>query len=721
MLRNTIIAAVLLLLLTPASARVAVNPDDLGEGSELFWKALDELGLEPGEVRIDLQDLGFYNRDKYYTQLLTTFFDNPWKISPYTHMLSGQLLAAQSSLPDIVTSTQSRINQGVRLTLIGNPLEPYEEQVAEHGERNLAVALGKLTGERPEDYLGDSYYSLPPEVRDAAALFCFTMPEVASLREAAIGEPLRKLGLEPEDVFLRCLEWAVELPGEDESTRYMRDEAILMEALMDNVDFARLNTGGTLLALCVERMASTLSECGSLDSAFRFTTATPYGEIVICGGGDDEYVGGLGTLLVLDTSGDDTYRRLGGTQSYAQCAAVLIDLSGDDTYANTPDQDYRLRLYFDEDHPDYTGEDYLVCYDPTFGAGVLGYGLLLDCEGDDSYDCQFIGQGCGVFGNGMLFDQDGDDRYIGIGSVQGSGWFGTGLLVDNAGSDHYELYRYGQGFGFTGGVGLLLDGSGDDKYIANNTDIVYDGPHSPVINLNLAQGFGYGRRDDYGEGHSWAGGVGLLIDGGVGDDTYDCGIYALGCSYWAAVGILVDQGGNDSYMSAHYTLGAPPHYAVGVFIDDAGDDVYYGYLRQAIGHGRDWSLGWFEDGGGNDWYQGGHMSIGCGDVNSLGFFWDKGGDDTYLLKGQGFGQTTTAASTMPSEDSPGSLRLYQLNLGLFIDGGGFDRYLEVPEELPFTGDVDALPAFAMCGNGMSWRRGDSMDAPRAYSIGIDAE
>ena len=713
MLTRIAITALLCFLCLSPAARATVTPDDLGEGSGLFWQALDEMGLQWNEVRFDMQDLGFYNRDKYRPHLLEVFMDNPWKMSPYSHLFTDSLLNGQGHLANTVTSCQNRINQGVRVTLIGNPLADCEAQVTEYGDENLAVALGALTGRSAGDFLTEEYAAIPADVRDAAALYCFTLPEVLDLRWTAVAEPIYNLGYDPLETFDLCVDWAIELPGEEESTRYTRECAVQVEAMMDNIDFPRLNTGGTLLALCVEQMANGLAESDSLATEFHYEAETLYGNLVLSGGGEDTYPAGGSYILILDTGGDDYYCQCGGTTSWQNGVSTILDLGGDDMYENYKDTDYSLTKYYDVDHADYTGEDYAVCSVPACGAGVLGYGILYDVAGDDWYSAQFIGQGCGVFGNGILCDRAGDDIYRGIGSVQGSGWMGTGLLVDSAGTDDYELYRYGQGFGFTNGVGVLIDVTGDDYYVANNTDIVYDGPHSPVINLNLAQGFGYGRRDDYGEGHSWGGGVGILVDG-AGNDVYDCGIYALGCSYWLSVGILADKGGDDQYMSAHYTLGAPPHYSCGVFLDDAGNDKYYGYLRQAIGHGRDWSLGWFEDGAGDDWYQGGHQSMGEGNIQSIGVFWEKGGNDTYLLHNQGFGMVSPT-------NTPDSLRYYQLTLGMFIDGGGQDRYLKVPEELPFTGDEDELEPFEECGDGMVWNRSANQPCPNAYSVGIDAE
>jgi len=717
-------AVCLTLLFSASSAFADVTPDDLGEGSELFWQALTEMGLSWDEVRFDLYDYGFYNQDKYTPHLLKTYFDNPWKASPYSRMLTDRLLNKQDQLPDLLNGAQSLINQGVRVTLIGDPLEPYLALVEEHGEQALAVALAELCEQPMEDFLSEEYYKVPVEVRKAAALFCFTLPEVIALRRAAVIEPVLALKqYDMDEVFEACLDWVIELPDEEEAgeTRYDRDTVIMIEALLDNVDFTRLNTGATLLAACVERMAGMLADYAVGGTEFSYCASTPYGKIFLSGGINTVY-DVKAQLLILDVSGDDCYLdAAGSTQSWENPVSVVIDFSGNDNYQTSVEADYRLRLYYDEDSPDYTGAEYEYSRVPCAGAGVLGYGMVLDLAGNDEYDCQFLGQGCGVFGTGMLVDRGGNDHYIGIGGVQGSGWFGTGILADSTGDDHYELYRYGQGFGFTGGVGLLIDGAGSDEYVANNTDIVYDSIHSPVINLNLAQGFGYGRRDDYGEGHSWGGGVGILVDGGAGDDSYDCGIYALGSAYWAAVGILRDCGGNDRYMSAHYTLAAPPHYACGVLLDDSGDDVYYGYLRQTLGHGRDWSLGWFEDGGGNDWYQGGHMSFGQGDVNSIGVFWDKAGDDTYLLYGPGFGHMTMPDDIVPRTGASGSIRWYQFCLGLFIDGGGYDRYLQVPEELPFAGDLATLEPDPFAADGTVWHCGDSHDAPNAHSVGIDAE
>ena len=294
------------------------------------------------------------------------------------------------------------------------------------------------------------------------------------------------------------------------------------------------------------------------------------------------------------------------------------------------------------------------------------------------------------------------------------------MLSDTAGEDYYWLYQYGQGYGYTMGCGMLVDALGDDHF---HTEILHDpngGPFGEERFIHFAQGAGYGRRADYTDGHSWAGGVGILADGG-GDDRYDCEVYGQGTGYWYAVGICADKGGDDYHNAGWYSLGGSPHMGVGVFQDDQGDDRYHLTHMQSLGNGRDFSVGWFEDSSGNDWYQGGIMTFGVGDINGIGVFWDKAGDDTYLAHGPCFGQSRIEHS--------GSIRDNMLTLGLFVDGGGTDTYLDLtgsdyiaerpypPLERPY-----GLADFAFAGNGLAWTRATNQnEVPGAYGCAIDAE
>ena len=284
-----------------------------------------------------------------------------------------------------------------------------------------------------------------------------------------------------------------------------------------------------------------------------FEFPTPLGMVVLSGTGDDAH-----TLdncaVIVDLGGDDTYEGpVGSTPSLAVPVGVAIDLSGDDSYTCNSSTT------------------------PCQGAGVLGVGVLLDAAGDDRYEAGIFAQGAGFFGFGMLWDEAGNDDYKVQYGGQGAGYFGVGLLVDGAGKDSYYLWGDGQGFGGVGGgVGAVADAAGDDRYVAEvDAHIAGRGDyhtHMRVPNSN-AQGAGIGRRGDISDGHAWAGGLGTLIDLS-GNDVYESGNWATGCGYWFGTGLLYDGGGDDLYQSVYFSLASGAHFCIAAIVDEDGDDRY---------------------------------------------------------------------------------------------------------------------------------------------------
>jgi hypothetical protein len=349
---------------------------------------------------------------------------------------------------------------------------------------------------------------------------------------------------------------------------------------------------------------------------------------------------------------------------------------------------------------------------------------LFDASGDDTYSSGYAGQGSGIFGTGVIYDMAGNDRYSSFGNSQGSGTYGAGVLVDLAGDDEYRTYKYGQAYGGTRGCGILLDAAGNDAYLANMEDHFNGGLYGPTHHVHFVQGSAYGRRADITDGHSWAGGYGLLVDG-AGDDEYAADCYGQGNAYWHSIGMLVDKGGDDTYRAGQYSQASAPHFACGILQDDGGDDRYVISIRQSMAHGRDWSIAWLEDSAGDDWYQGARTTLGVSHVNSISVCWDKQGNDTYIMKGPGLGD---------SEPEPnGSVRDWLLSLGLFIDGGGSDRYYLLPGDdsyegsNTFSGDVSPadLPGLArldFAGDGKGWQRTPPTEAVPGYrGYGLDTE
>lgn len=188
-----------------------------------------------------------------------------------------------------------------------------------------------------------------------------------------------------------------------------------------------------------------------------------------------------------------------------------------------------------------------------------------------------------------------------------------------------------------------------------------------------------------GDRRSLAGGVGILVDGD-GDDDYWGPVYVQGCAYWWALGVFEERGGNDSYRCWEYSQGSAPHMAIGCMVDLSGDDIYntmdiQDQYRYA-GHARDGSIGIFVDGDGDDEHLLQRLSGGSGDLNSIGFFWDRYGMDTYYASHpQSFGAAT-------SRGFDGTFRDEMNNIGVFMDTWGFDDYIfDDPESSnPSCGD-----------------------------------
>jgi hypothetical protein len=663
-----------------------------GSNAEIFRNALSSISLEPADVKIEEGDLAFFSGDKYRLPFVTTFFDNPWKLSPYSRMIADSLVKNGNSLPMVLFSAHRRTGQYSSLGLDGSALTAYEARITELGDNALITALKELDKSGSEDIDANRLVELPKPVKDATALFLFALPDIARFRNLAVDKAIAESGLENEELLNRVIDFVCEEYGEVDTAESNLADVLLMEQLADSIDWELLNTGGLLTALTVERMRTMLTaegvDLGKGD--FRVRVETPYGPIELSGNGDDEHISD-DCLLIIDTEGNDVYSNAGAANSIKTPVSISIDLNGDDKYDNSEGTV------------------------PTFGCGVFGYGMLVDVNGNDKYRCEFTGQGCGIFGSGAIHDLAGNDWYNGKSNLQGCGVFGSGVLIDNAGDDSYSAYQYSQGFGFTSGVGILLDTSGNDTYTANDENIIFPSAQTPNHNSSMSQGAGMGRRADISDGHSWAGGVGMLIDA-AGDDNYCGGVFSQGVGYWYGLGIFVDVAGKDKHRSVWYSCGASAHFAVAIMLDlGIGDDLYEAPMHQNLGNGRDLSLAWFEDEGGNDTYRTATRSLGEGDIDGIGVFVDHSGDDTYITKGDSLGKW--------SLEGRGSIRDKMFTLGMFLDFAGTDLYLTLPGEAGAVEewkDIDPslLPDSGLALNGTTWK--SKADDANAYAIGVDS-
>jgi len=615
-----------------------------------FETALGTLGLTTQTARFDPSLLRFFRDAQYTSPLVESAFDNPWRLPSVIGQQRNALSAATAKPSDAVNVGARLLGRGVRRTLLGNPIQAAVTAAAK--ERSLDAVL-KLMRERGV-LLGPvtSTDRVPAPVAQAAALVLRTSLDAVAFRRAAVAD----LGdLAPVFAALANADGDLDsvdgIPG--------------LRHRLNNFDLRAMTAAGHDLTLAVQTAMGQLQQVAGAER-YDWQIDTLWGAVRLTGGSDTIHAD-RPTWLVIDTGGNDVYRAAASNRSPANWVSLNLDTSGSDQYlapgapAGTAVADFKGRAA-----PGGFGP-----------AGArLGVAVLADAQGDDLYRSHRPGLGAGVMGVGVLLDQAGNDLYDAYSFAVGAGFMGIGILEDVAGDDRYRVFTHGQGYGGTLGFGLLADRQGRDTYDANDAVLDFPSPQSPQHNTSLAQGAGYGRRADFSDGFSLAGGVGLLVDDS-GDDTYRCGIFGQGVGYWEAFGGLLDGGGKDTYTGQWYVQGASAHFAYGYLQDFSGDDTYNAGLNMALGAGHDFGAGYLLDEGGADKYTAPNLSLGAGNANGLGIFMDASGDDTYSASGITLGKGAEAAK--------GTMRERGLTLGVFMDLQGQDTY---PASCPWARNVE---------------------------------
>lgn len=301
--------------------------------------------------------------------------------------------------------------------------------------------------------------------------------------------------------------------------------------------------------------------------------------------------------VVVDPAGNDTYKY---TQNHHPDIQVIIDIAGNDTY---------------------TGGDEFA--GPA--SALMGISLLIDHTGNDTYSGKFRSCGVGIMGLGILVDHAGADTYTGTGWSLGAGFYGFGTIIDlGNNNDVYTAHYFSEAIGGPRGFGLILDQNGRDLYRTNGpigsvygTDAVYAG---------ISQGTGFGVR-----GYD-SGGIGLLCDL-AGDDRYEAGEFSQGGGYFWALGILYDKSGRDLYYGNRYTQAYAAHQALGILADDAGDDTYWGMTAATQSGSWDICSTLLIDRAGNDTYQADGLAQGGASMQAIAWLIDLEGNDRYNAPG----------------------------------------------------------------------------------------
>ena len=551
-------------------------------------------------------------RLKWYDHLLRNPLQAPAEAEQFTRQLHRELQGDHQGLARALAMARHRMDRSPALSTKRASVESPEAALRAVEESLIAAQLGYAAALAPlhRNEVGQLVRSLYP-IFTTQATNGHTLPDRGTARRLC--DLLEKADL---NGFYSAAEALVPLTNPQLLQQ--------LAAIEDQENAAWEGVSGTV----VRRMV------------------TPAGDILIGGRGNNSYQLDklTGVAAVIDLGGDDVYQD--GAVSFQRPVLAVLDLDGNDTYRGSG-----------------AGIQ---------GGAVLGVSMLVDVAGNDTYQAKDVAQGSALAGVGILVDFAGDDAYVGLRRVQGHALAGIGILLDRQGHDRYHGAMWTQGFGAPLGFGVLDDLDGNDQYYTGG--LYADSyPETPGYE-GWGQGVGAGLRQ-VGDG-----GIGVILDGG-GDDTYEYDYLAHGGGYWLGTGFARDFGGNDKRLGAtrktynggtrsermfqRFSCGYGCHYAVGFCFDDAGNDSYNGTIM-CLGFAWDVAVGGLIDFAGDDRYEAtGGGTQGNGAQAGLGILYDYAGDDVYL----GYGQDN-ASPGISYHDLPRCGG----NFGFVVDYGGQDQY-----------------------------------------------
>ena len=638
---------------------------------------LREAGVDARDVGIQETDLAFMiGQRAQRSEIAALVLRQPLRADGFARVLAFNVahsaaVAPQETLGQLSVFNSQKLFRG----LVGDPTEAHKAAAKQPGA--LAAVLGRCGA--AADFDAKALETVPAGLQEAAAyLLAVELDAAEWVKRSQAGAP-EAFWVKQEGKLREPL---LNGPQEDEFEKQHPDPEFDLQQkhVIEQFPASLVIAGGQDLVTAVPyAMALLKADAGLAKATFDVRIQTRRGWVVLADARDQQHTYEGGTLLIVDVGGNDYYTNAGANAGRAQPVSVCLDLGGNDTSTAAA-----------------TGWG-------SFGAGVMGIGMLWDDGGDDTYEGDRRSQGAGLFGVGVLIDNAGKDNYKAVDFAQGAALAGYGLLIDRAGSDRYESYRNSQAYASPNAGAALVDLAGDDAYIANDGDIRYPAPQSKEHNVSMSQGAATGFRADYTDGISINGGAALLFDGG-GNDTYTCGVFGQGVGYWQGLGLLIDAGGDDSYAGMWYVQGAAAHYAAGMLLDLGGNDHYSAAMNMAQGAGHDLSEGILIDDAGDDVYDAPSLALGASNAAGIGLFVDRAGSDKYHVSAD-----SSLGWVSRNEGYRGLMRSY----GLFFDLGGKDEYSG-------RGGQGAA-ARAEAGDGKSWVATADPNAvvPYLFGFGFD--
>ena len=641
--------------------------------ADSFDEAISKIGYDRCSLSLDVKNMPNAVMDIYDKRQLKDFtplLNYPLRLPAYGTETAKWLDDAMSGKRPVSSAIAAMaVRRGAPVTECAPP-EWFHVQTTDPAP--LVTALGDVAAAFTADYdavaVADAVKDVPLELQRALA------PIVRALGATYQSvDDARQPALSLVGKFRQAPVWV------SGTIAFQLNQTLL--AALDGVNVAQMTQAATQLATAIE--AANLSRFRDMQIA-TLDLDTPFGRISLRGSDVDKYDPGdlaEGAAFLLDTGGDDVYRVPVAAATPDRPVSVAIDLGGNDkwAYVEKPIAEDMVGHRLPSDGSGRSGgrTNSRVARQ---GSALLGVGLLYDLgAGKDTYRSLFFSQGAAVFGVGVLYDDGGDDTYAAEVISQGASAWGIGMVLDGGGKDSYLSYSSSQGFGFTQGVGVLEDLSGDDTYLTDpghpqvNGDPIYPNGQLPgKANTAMSQGCGEGHRPDAPDpGFGFAGGMGILRDG-AGNDSYVTSVFGQGCAFGMGIGMLLEGGGNDSYEGLWYVQGANAHTALSYFHEVSGNDTYnptFPIAATSIGVGHDYSAAIHFDENGDDTYRAPGLSLGSGNANGLGVMVVTNGNDTFTAANY----VSLGAANSSEIFGIGARRILP-TVGVFVKAGGTGTY-----------------------------------------------
>ena len=182
-------------------------------------------------------------------------------------------------------------------------------------------------------------------------------------------------------------------------------------------------------------------------------------------------------------------------------------------------------------------------------------------------------------------------------------------------------------------------------------------------------------------GYPFPGGIGILRDAS-GRDRYVAGVFAQGTGFVQGLGMLLEGSGDDAYGGLYYAQGAAVHQGIALFADRDGSDRYdVAFPNQggSLGLANDFAVAVFLDANGDDRFDAAGLSLGAGLANGLAVFANDGGDDIFhASSAAGFGSAQSGDVT--------GKRASVATIGLFVKARGGATYVAGGHEVASRSD-----------------------------------